>query len=78
MNLRPKYKLYPTLLDKFTQYLRVDEQVESFWNIDAETGEYKKSPEQIEEELKQSLLDAINRVPLKVKHQIRVRLLMPS
>ena len=39
MNLRPKYKLYPTLLDKFTQYLRVDEQVESFWNIDAETGE---------------------------------------
>lgn len=65
MNLRPKYKLYPTLLDKFTQYLRVDEQVESFWNIDAETGEYKKSPEQIEEELKQSLLDAINRVPFE-------------
>ena len=45
--------------------MRADEQVESFWNVDNETGEYKKSPEVIEAELKQSLLDAINRVPFE-------------
>lgn len=60
---QPKYRMYPSLLDKFEQYLRADEEVESFFNIDNETGEYKKSPEQIEAELKQSLIDAINRVP---------------
>lgn len=65
MNQPPKYRLYPSLLDKFEQYLRADEQVESFWNVDNETGEYKKSPEEIEAELKQTLLDAINRVPFE-------------
>ena len=45
MNQPPKYRFYPSLLDKFEQYLRADEQVESFWNVDNETGEYKKSPE---------------------------------
>lgn len=65
MNRQPKYRFYPSLLDKFEQYLRADEQVESFWNIDNETGEYKKSPEEIEAELKQSLLDTINRVPFE-------------
>ena len=65
MNQQPKYRFYPSLLDKFEQYLRADEQVESFWNVDNETGEYKKSPEVIEAELKQSLLDAINRVPFE-------------
>ncbi len=34
-------------------------------NVDNETGEYKKSPEEIEAELKQTLLDAINRVPFE-------------
>lgn len=57
------YKFYPSLLDKFERYLRADEQVESFWNVDNETGEYKRSPDEIEAELKQSLLDTINRVP---------------
>ncbi len=65
MSRQPKYRFYPSLLDKFEQYLRADEQVESFWNVDNETGEYKKSPEEIEAELKQSLLDAINRVPFE-------------
>lgn len=60
---RPKYKIYPSLLDKFGQYLRADEEVESFFNIDNETGEYKKTPDEIEDELKKSLIDAINRVP---------------
>lgn len=57
------YKIYPSLLDSFEQYLRAEEEAESFFNIDNETGEYKKSPEQIEQELKQSLIDSINRVP---------------
>lgn len=60
---RPKYKIYPSLLDKFGQYLCADEEAESFFNIDNETGEYKKTPDEIEAELKQSLIDAINRVP---------------
>ncbi len=61
--MQPKYRFYPSLLDKFEQYLRSDEEVDSFWNIDNETGEYKKTAEEIEEEKKQSLLDSINRVP---------------
>lgn len=60
---QPNYRMYHSLLDKFEAYLRVDEEVESFFNIDNETGEYKRSPEEVEAELKQSLIDAINRVP---------------
>lgn len=63
MNQQPKYRIYPSLLDKFGQYLRADEEAESFFNIDNETGEYKKSPDEVEAELKQSLIDCINRVP---------------
>lgn len=77
MSRQPKYRFYPSLLDKFEQYLRADEQVESFWNVDNETGEYKKSPEEIEAELKQSLLDAINRVPFE-SELIKERPLMLS
>lgn len=60
---QPKYRIYPSLLDKFEAYLRADEEAESFFNMDNETGEYKKSPEEVEAELKQSLIDTINRVP---------------
>ena len=60
---QPKYRIYPSLLDKYTAYLRADEEAESYFNIDSETGEYKKSPQEIEDELKRSLIDAINRVP---------------
>ena len=63
MSQQPKYKIYPSLLDKFEQYLRADEEAESFFNVDRETGEYKKSPDEVEAELKQSLIDSINRVP---------------
>ncbi|WP_277099066.1 HNH endonuclease [Coprobacter secundus] len=58
------YKFYPSLLDKFEQYLRVDEKVESPFNLD-ENGEYKRSYDEIEAEEKQSLIDAINRVPFE-------------
>ena len=57
------YRIYPSLLDKFEDYLRADEEAESFFNVDRDTGEYKRSPEEVEAELKQSLIDAINRVP---------------
>ena len=50
--LQPKYRIYPSLLDKFDAYLRADEEVESFFNIDNETGEYKRSPEEVEASLK--------------------------
>lgn len=35
---QPSYRIYPSLLDKFDKYLRADEEVENFWNIDNETG----------------------------------------
>lgn len=60
---QPKYRIYPSLLDKFEALLHVEEEVESPFNLDAETGEYKRTEEEIEFELKKSLLDAINRVP---------------
>lgn len=59
----PRYRFYPTLLDKFEKYLHADREFESFFNQDKETGDYKKSFEEIETELRQSLLDTINRVP---------------
>ena len=63
--MQPNYRIYPSLLDNFDKFLRADEEVESFWNVDNETGEYKRSPDEIEADLKQKLLDAINRVPFE-------------
>ena len=60
---QPKYKFYPSLLDPFEKYLHVDREFEHFFNQDQETGDYKKTYEEIETEMKQSLLNSINRVP---------------
>lgn len=60
---QPKYKFYPSLLDQFEKYLHVDREFEHFFNQDQETGDYKKTYEEIETEMKQSLLNSINRVP---------------
>ena len=60
---QPKYRIYPSLLDKYEALLHVEEEVESPFNLDSETGEYKRTEEEIEFELKKSLLDCINRVP---------------
>ena len=57
------YRVYPSLLDKFQSYLDSDIEAESFWNIDSETGEMKKSPDEITAANEQALLDTINRVP---------------
>ena len=59
---QPKYKIYPSLLDKFQRLQEAREDFESCFNEDGEGG-YKKSYEEIVAELEQSLLDSINRVP---------------
>lgn len=60
---QPDYKIYPSLLDKFQQYLDSDTEAESFWNIDYESGEMKKTADEIAAQNEQELLDTINRVP---------------
>lgn len=60
-----KYKIYPSLLDKFQSYLDSEIEAESFWNVNDETGEYKRSPDEIEAEKKQELINSINRVPFE-------------
>lgn len=62
---QPKYRFYPSLLDKFQRYLHLERDFESPFNIDGETGEYKRSYEEMEAESFQSLIDAINRVPFE-------------
>lgn len=62
MNPQVKYRIYPSLLDKYQKLVDADEVFEGFGNIDPETGAYKRTYEDIEAELEQSLLDSINRV----------------
>lgn len=57
------YRIYPSLLDKFQGLLNAEKDLEAPWNIDRETGEYRKTLAQIEDEATQSLLNSINRVP---------------
>ena len=59
----PKYSFYPSLLDSFQRYLHLERDFESLFNIDPETGEYKRSFEEMEAEALQELIDRINRVP---------------
>lgn len=60
---RIAYRIYPSLLDKFQTLLNAEKDLEAPWNIDRETGDYKKTLTQIEDEATQSLLNSINRVP---------------
>ena len=57
----PKYRIYPSVLDKFQKFLDSDLVAEEFWNKDSE-GDYKLSPEEMSLQLEQELLDCINRV----------------
>ena len=57
------YRIYPSLLDKYQTLLNAEKDLEAPWNIDRETGEYRKTLAQIEDEARQSLLNGINRVP---------------
>ena len=57
-----RYRIYPSLLDKFQSFLDVEQSVEEFWNIDAE-GEYKETADEMSDRLERELIDCINRVP---------------
>lgn len=57
-----RYRIYPSLLDKFQSFLDVEQSVEEFWNIDAE-GEYKETADEMSDRLERELIDSINRVP---------------
>ena len=58
----PRYKIYPSLLDKFQALLDVEQTVEEFWNLDSEGG-YKETADEMSDRLERELLDAVNRVP---------------
>ena len=57
-----RYKIYPSLLDKFQSFLDADQATEEWWNLDSE-GEYKLTADEMSDKLEQELLDAVNRVP---------------
>ncbi len=63
MSSEVKYRIYPSLLDKFQSYLDADIEADGFWNIDGETGEQKRTADEIAAAREQELLDSINRVP---------------
>lgn len=56
MSRPPKYRIYPSLLDRFNEYRYIDAAIEKPWNAD-------KTPSDVEAEIERGLLDAINRVP---------------
>jgi hypothetical protein len=56
-----RYKIYPSLLDKFQSFLDTDIAVEEWWNIDSE-GEYRETADEMSDRLEKELLDAVNRV----------------
>lgn len=58
MNQQPKYRLYPSLLDKFNDYINFDATVDKPWNKD-------KSPADLEIEIENEIIDTINRVPFE-------------
>lgn len=58
----PRYRIYPSLLDKFQALLDVEQTVEEFWNLDSD-GAYKETADEMSDRLERDLLDAVNRVP---------------
>lgn len=62
MNSDIRYRIYPSLLDKFQSFLDVEQSVEEWWNLDSE-GEYKETADDMSDRLEQELIDGINRVP---------------
>ena len=56
-----RYKIYPSLLDKFQSFLDTDIAVEEWWNLDSE-GEYRETADEMSDRLEKELLDAVNRV----------------
>lgn len=60
---RIKYRIYPSLIDKFQAFLDSDIESESFMNVDRETGEQRFTADEIASRHERELVDAINRVP---------------
>lgn len=61
--MEKRYKIYPSLLDKFQKYLDAEVEADDFWNLDRETGEQKRTAEEIADQHECELIDSINRVP---------------
>lgn len=59
--MKPNYRIYPSLLDKFQKCLNAYIDAEGFWNLNPITGEPKLSAEELERHCEQELIDAINR-----------------
>lgn len=57
-----RYRIYPSLIDKFQRFLDSEQEFESHWNV-TEEGEYRKTLDEIYDENEKALLDSINRVP---------------
>ena len=57
------YNIYPTLLDKFSDYLNADKNWETYYGDS--TKEDSPTIEEYEEKQRQSLIDSINRVPFE-------------
>lgn len=72
---RIDYKIYPSLLDKFQEFLDYEIAAEETWNkvsesakergqyTEAEVGDYILTPDEMADKLEQDLIDTINRVP---------------
>ncbi len=72
---RIDFKIYPSLLDKFQEFLDYQIAAEELWNKvsekakeqgqypDAEVGDYILTPDEMADKLEQELIDTINRVP---------------
>lgn len=63
MKQLPKYRIYPSLLDKFQKFIDSDIEADGFFNVDRETGEQKLTADEIADKHEQELIDMINRVP---------------
>lgn len=71
---RPKYRLYPSLLDAFQGLLDYEDVANEPWNkvseaahtrgeyLDKEVGEYILTPDEMFSKLEQDLIDTVNRV----------------
>lgn len=73
--MRPDYRIYPSLLDKFQSLIDYELEAEEPWNtvsdnahrngkyLDKETGDYILSPDEMYTRIEAELIDTINRCP---------------
>ncbi len=61
MRMRPEYRIYPSLIDAFTQYERSDAIWEQYWGFSENPPH---SPEEFRDLQFRTVIDRINRVPM--------------